>query len=130
MDFRELSQKFPTQEKCSKYLEKRRWGNTPQCPYCESENTNPLAAELRHHCNGCRKSFSVTVGTIFHHSHIELQKWFMLMTLMMIAKKSLSSCQASRALRLRRPTARSMMIRIRKAMCTDQMKLLSELYQP
>ena len=25
---------FPDEESCWKYLEKRRWGNTPICPHC------------------------------------------------------------------------------------------------
>ena len=26
-------------------------------------------------CIACRTAFSVTVGTIFHHTHMPLQKW-------------------------------------------------------
>ena len=72
-----------------------------------------LVQELRHHCNGCRKSFSVTVGTIFHHTHIPLQKWFLLMSLMQNAKKGLSSCQAARDIEINQGTTWSMMHRIR-----------------
>ena len=25
---------FPDEDACRKYLEKRRWGNTPVCPHC------------------------------------------------------------------------------------------------
>lgn len=96
-----------------------------KCVYCKCENTNPLVAELRHHCNGCRKSFSVTVGTIFHHTHIELQKWFLVMSLMLNARKGVSSSQIARDLGMRQPTVWSMMIRIRKAMKGSQAELLS-----
>ena len=119
MNIIELTQKFSTQKKCVKYLEKARWGDKPKCVYCSSENTNKLVAESRHHCNGCRKSFSVTVGTIFHDSKIPLQKWFLIMALMLNAKKGVSACQVARDLEMRRPTVWSIMHRIRKAMNDD-----------
>lgn len=119
MNIIQIFEKFPTQESCIEHLEKARWNGEPFCPKCGSTNTNPLKKELRHHCNGCRKSFSVTVKTIFHNSKVPLQKWFLLLTLMMNAKKGLSACQAARDLNMRRPTVWSMMHRIRKAMVDD-----------
>lgn len=119
MNIIEIFKQFPTQESCVKHLEKIRWGDKPICVYCGSTNTNPLVKELRHHCNGCRKSFSITVGTIFHHTAVPLQKWFLLISLMQNAKKGLSACQAARDIEVRRPTVWSMMHRIRKGMGSD-----------
>ena len=119
MNIIQIFKQFPTQESCVKHLEKILWGNKPICVYCGSTNTNPLVKELRHHCNGCRKSFSITVGTIFHHTAVPLQKWFLLISLMQNAKKGLSACQAARDIEVRRPTVWSMMHRIRKAMSDD-----------
>jgi len=124
MNIIQIFKQFPTQESCVKHLEKIRWGDKPICVYCGSTNTNPLVKELRHHCNGCRKSFSITVGTIFHHTAVPLQKWFLLIILMQNAKKGLSACQAARDIEVRRPTVWSMMHRIRKAM-SDNGSLLS-----
>jgi len=124
MNIIQIFQKFPTQESCIKYLEQKRWGDKPICVYCGSTNTNPLVKELRHHCNSCRKSFSVTVGTIFHHTHVPLQKWFLLISLMQNAKKGLSSCQAARDIEISQTTTWSMMHRIRKSM-QDNGNLLS-----
>ena len=78
----------------------------------------------RWQCQACKKSFSVTVGTIFHRTHIDLQRWFCLISLMMAAKKGLSSLQASRDISIQQPTTWSMMHRIRRAMVDDG-KLLS-----
>ena len=125
MNILELITKFPNQEACVKHLEKVKWGDKPTCPYCGSVTTYRRTKDLRHNCRDCSSAFSVTIGTIFHNSHIDLQKWFILMALMMNAKKSLSACQASRDLGLRRPTVWSMMHRIRQAMNSDQMNLLS-----
>lgn len=124
MNIIQIFQQFPTQKSCVEHLENIRWGKKPVCVFCSSVNTNPLVKELRHHCNGCRKSFSVTVGTIFHGTHVPLQKWFLLIALMQNAKKGLSACQASRDIDLRRPTVWSMMHRIRNGM-NDEGVLLS-----
>ena len=121
MNIIQIFKQFPTQKSCIKHLEKLRWGKTPVCVYCGSTNTNPLNQEgrFRHYCNGCCKAFNVTVGTIFHGTHVPLQKWFLLISLMQNAKKGLSSCQAARDIEMNRPTVWSMMHRIRKAMGSD-----------
>ncbi len=116
MNIIQIFTQFPNQESCIEHLEQKRWGDTPVCPYCSSKHTNPLKKQLRHHCNGCRKSFSVSVGTIFHDTKIPLQKWFLLISLMLNAKKGLSACQAARDIEVRRPTVWSMMHRVRKSM--------------
>jgi len=124
MDILEITKKFPNKEACIKYLEKLRWENEPICVYCNSKNTCPIPKELRHHCKNCHKSFSVTVGTIFHNSHLDLQKWFLIISLMLSAKKGISACQLSRNINLRRPTVWLIMHKIRNAMKTDQTQLL------
>lgn len=116
MNLISIFKEFPSEEKCIKFLEKKRWKDGIKCPYCESDNTNKLVKENRHHCNGCRKSFSVTVGTIFHHTHLELQKWFLAIALITNAKKGISSRQLARDLDLPVKTAWSISMRIRKAM--------------
>lgn len=121
MNIIQIFKQFPTQKSCIKHLEKLRWGKTPVCVYCGSTNTNPLNQEgrFRHYCNGCCRAFNVTVGTIFHGTHVPLQKWFLLISLMQNAKKGLSACQAARDIEMNRPTVWSMMHRIRKAMNND-----------
>ena len=119
MNIIQIFKSFPTQKSCIKHLEKARWGKIPKCPYCGGENTYPMPKELRHHCNTCRKSFSVTVGTIFHHTHLPLQKWFLAIGLILNAKKGISSRQLARDLELPVKTAWSVSMRIRKAMTDD-----------
>ena len=75
MNIVEIFEQFPTQESCIKHLESARWGDgKAACPYCASRHTTPN--QHRHYCYTCKTSFSVTVGTIFHHTHLPLQKWF------------------------------------------------------
>ncbi len=40
-------------------------------------------------CQDCNKSFSVTVGTIFHNTKLDLRKWFWIISLMINAKKGI-----------------------------------------
>ena len=87
------------------------------CPYCKSENTTRRTDNtLRHRCYECCVSFSVTVGTIFHHTHLPLQKWFLAIMLMLNAKKGLSALQLSRDLDVNKNTAWRIAMQIRKAM--------------
>jgi transposase-like protein len=127
MNIFDIFKKFDNNENAIKCLENIRWKDGVICPYCNSDKTckHTEKNKSRWQCWGCNKSFSVTVGTIFHHSHIELNKWFMLITLMLNAKKSLSACQAARNLEMHRPIVWSMMHRIRAAMATEQVGLLT-----
>ena len=118
----EVYKRWPTRAACIAHLEALRWKGEPLCPYCGTWQVSRHREEGRDdrwQCQRCKKSFSVTVGTIFHKSHIDLQRWFLLIALMLSAKKGLSSYQAARDLDLRRPTAWSMMHRIRKALADD-----------
>ena len=126
MNLLQLFTKFQDNQQAIEYLEQIRWSKEVICVYCNSNKTckHKEQNKTRWQCWNCKKSFSVTVGTIFHHSHVQLNKWFMLIALMLNAKKGLSSLQASRDLGLRPMTTWSMMHRIRKAMATDQAELL------
>ena len=127
----EIYRRFPTPEAAVAHLEKMRWGDKPACPYCGADTAarHNEAGGSRWQCWTCRRSFSATVGTIFHNSHIDLQRWFLLIALMLNAKKKgLSAIQAARDLDMRRPTVWSMMHRIRGAM-QDDGKLLSGLVE-
>lgn len=119
MNIIQIFKLFPTQADCIKHLEKARWGDTPVCAYCGSENTYPLPLELRHHCNTCRKSFSVTIGTIFFDTRLPMQKWFLAISLILNAKKGISARQLARDIEVNKDTAWSMAMRIRNAMKDD-----------
>ena len=117
-----IFEQFPTQKDCISYLEKARWGDEPRCPYCNSTNTAPN--QHRHRCYNCRTSFSVTVGTIFHHTHMPLQKWLLAIMLILNAKKGLSALQLSRDLNVNKNTAWRVAMQIRKAMTQAEQRHL------
>ena len=78
----------------------------------------------RWNCHECSNSFNVLSGTVFSGTHVPLQKWFLAISLMIHAKKSLSSHQLGRDLKLNHKTAWFMQQRIRAAMTTDEGALL------
>jgi len=118
----EIYRRFPTREAAIAHLEHVRWPDGPICPACGADTvarkSEPNQAD-RLQCWSCERSFSATVGTIFHNSHIDLQRWYLLIALMLSAKKGLSAIQAARDLDMRRPTVWSMMHRIRAALADD-----------
>ena len=130
MNIIELFYSFETQEQALEYLEKKRWHGEPACVYCGSlsvgRHASPDRRQPRFQCRDCHSAFAVTVGTVFHRTHIPLRKWFLVLALMLNAKKSASACQIARDLGMRRPTVWSMMHRLRVAMAseTEQQRLL------
>jgi len=82
-----------------------------------------MPKEARHHCNACNTTFSATVNTIFHHTHLDLQVWFLAISLILNAKKGISARQLARDLEVNKNTGWYMGMRIRNAMF-DQGDLL------
>jgi len=116
MNIIQIINKFPNESDCIDHLESVRWNNHPICPYCKSTNQTPMKNSRRYHCNNCNNSFSVTVGTIFHHTHIPIQTWFLAISLILNAKKGLSARQLARDLDINKNTAWRISMKIRDAM--------------
>ena len=122
MNIVSIYEQFPTNDDCIAHLESVRWGDKPKCPYCQSNNVTPLPSEKRHHCNNCNTSFSVTVGTIFHHTHLPLQKWFLAVSIILNAKKGIAARQLGRDLNVNKDTAWRMAMKIREAMSQHEQR--------
>ncbi|HLW98248.1 MAG TPA: IS1595 family transposase [Candidatus Acidoferrales bacterium] len=70
-------------------------------------------------CKGCGYQFSPTAGTVFHDSHLPLEKWFMAIALILEAKKGISALQVGRHLGISQANYRTvwhLCHRIREAM--------------
>jgi len=122
MDIIEIFEPFPDQEACLELLEQLRWQGKPKCPYCRSESQTPLKKERRYHCNSCNASYSVTVSTIFHKTHLPIQKWFLALSLILNAKKGISARQLAKHLKVNRNTAWRISTQIRKAMIEPEQR--------
>lgn len=126
MDLVTVFEKFPNQEACIAHLETARWGDTPVCPHCGSEHVARKKENKRigrWNCHNCTSSFNVLSKTVFQKTKIPLQKWFLGISLVLSAKKSLSSHQLARHLNIKQQTAWYMKMRIRKAMVDDSVFL-------
>ncbi|MGJ3254613.1 MAG: transposase [Elainellaceae cyanobacterium] len=115
-----------TQEECIALLEQLRWSGQPRCPYCDSTNAAPLRRERRYHCNNCFTSYSVTVGTLFHKTHVELPKWFQAIKILISQNRKVSIRQLAAEIGVNKNTASYMLIRFRKASYAD-LDLLNQL---
>lgn len=103
------------------HLESVQWPHGPVCPHCGSlDRITKLAGKSTrpgvYKCKDCRKPFSVTVGTLFERSHIQLHKWLLAVHLLTCSKKGISSHQLHRMLGVTYKTAWFMAHRIREAM--------------
>ncbi len=70
----EFFAKFPNERADIKYIESRRWPDGIRCPHCGSDRTSRQRKYQYHRCKdkGCRKRFTVRIGTIFEDSPIPL----------------------------------------------------------
>lgn len=116
-----LEPQFVNEDAARVYLENLRWPDGAVCPGCgvigesyrlnRSEKTAEEIDELRRKgkrirktpqgvwkCRGCKKQFTVTVGTIFEDSHIPLHKWLLAIHLLTSSKKGMSAHQLMRNL--------------------------------
>ncbi len=119
MNMLEIITRFSTEESCFEYLEKARWQGEPECPHCQSKQVgkrNEAKIVGRWNCYECKASFRVIYNTLFHNTKVPLQKWFMAISFMDGAGKSISSSQLARNVKLNQKTAWYMMQRIREEM--------------
>ena len=119
MNLIQVFKRFPDHESCLEHLERARWHGKPGCPFCGSLGVARKAdgdRVGRWNCYDCHSSFNVLSGTIFQKTKVDLQKWFLAISLVLNAKKSLSSHQLARDLDLNQKTAWYLLMRIRREM--------------
>jgi transposase-like protein len=110
------------EDKCREYLEVLRWGGEIECPRCGHEQVTKIANRAQYYCIACHYNFSVTAGTIFNDSHLDLWKWFLATYLLCESKKGMSANQIKRTVGVSYKTAWYLCHRIRAAMrdvCPD-----------
>ncbi|HEY1503738.1 MAG TPA: IS1595 family transposase [Stellaceae bacterium] len=107
------------------YVEAHLWPHGPVCPHCGT--TGDKIGKLQgkttraglYKCYGCRKPFTVRMGTIFEDSHLALRLWLQVIHLMCASKKGISTRQIQRLLNCSMKTAWHLTHRIRFAMEVD-----------
>ncbi len=116
MNLTTLSNKYNTKEKCLDRIEEIRWGGHPCCNNCGNLVVYRRKNKHLWHCNKCNKDSSPLQGTIFEASKMPLPKWFQLISLMLNAKKGISSTQISRDIGVTYKSAWYSAMRVRCAM--------------
>ena len=123
MNLLHICKTFTTEDAALDYLIKTRWPDGVTCLACGHRKVYRIATKGKtgkpcrlFECADCGLHFSATTGTLFHDSHLPLQKWFMAMALMGEAKKGISANQIARHLGIQYKTAWYLCHRIRKAM--------------
>ena len=124
-----------TEEKCIAYLQKMRWPEGVRCPACGNSSISHFqskgkSGKARHlyQCldKTCRYQFSPTTGTIFHDSHLPLNKWFQAIALVSDAQKPMSVNQLRLALGVQYKTAVHLADRIRQAIENGSIELAAQ----
>ncbi len=92
-----------------------RWPDGVTCPFCSSAEHSFLTTRQLWKCKGCKKQFSVRVGTIFEDSPIALSKWFVAIWMIVNCKNGVSSYELHRAIGVTQKTAWFMLHRVREA---------------
>ena len=112
----DLMERYSTDEHCREALKHLRFPDGVTCLKCKSENVAPVSDRKVYVCYSCKYQFSVTVGTIFHDSHLSLTKWFLVTYLMTESRKGISANQIMRMIGGSYKTSWYLCHRIRKAM--------------
>jgi transposase-like protein len=79
-----LIEEHISERECHFILEKVRWPFGISCPFCRNRIiiNLPLSSDKKRplfFCKKCRHQFTAINQTIFHHSHLPLMKWFLVL---------------------------------------------------
>lgn len=107
---------FSDKENAFKFMVELRWPNGITCPRCGSSEHSFISTRHIWKCKGCKKQFSVKVGTIMEDSALGLDTWLSAMWLIANAKNGISSYEIERSLGVTQKTGWFLLHRIRLAM--------------
>src|ERR1043166_7015931 len=118
-----------TEDEARGYMERVRWPDGPVCPHCGGKDHVRLAGQktrpgvIKCKTTGCRRQYTVTVGTVCEDSHVSLSKWVAAFYMVCCSKKGVSALQVQRMLGIGSyKTAWFILHRIRWAMRQKPMK--------
>jgi transposase-like protein len=92
---------------CREYLVARRWPKGVTCPKCGSRNVLFMEKYNRWHCREKHQApqFTLKTGTVMEDSPVGLDKWLMVMWMVVNCKNGVSSYEIHRALGVTQKTA-------------------------
>jgi transposase-like protein len=117
---------FADEGRCFEFVKGLRWADgTPTCPRCGHDQTSFLTTRKIWKCKGCKRQFSLKVGTIFEDSSLGFDKWLPAIWLIANSKNGISSHELGRSLGVTQKSAWFMNHRIRLAMASGTFQKLS-----
>jgi transposase-like protein len=125
MTLPEVNSLFSTDEICRELLVKLRWPSGVECIRCKSKKVYDLPTQKKWECGECGYQFSVLTQTIFNDTHLPLKTWFMVVLLLVEARKGISANQIKRTFGISYKTAWYLCHRIRKAMASTDKPMLT-----
>ncbi len=114
--FFEWQSRFQTEDDCLRYLQNLKWPNGFICPQCGHSHAHFIQTRHLYQCSSCQHQTSVRAGTLFHRSHLSLQKWFWAIYFTGSDKNSISAVRLSKLIEVNWRTARLMLKKLRQAM--------------
>src|SRR5713101_4931339 len=124
MNLVELNGRFSDEDKCREFLARLRWPEGVECLHCKSRKVSRLTKYRRFECAECEYQFTVTANTVFHDTHLPLEKWFLAIYLITESRKGMSANQLKRMLGVSYKTAWYLCHRIRSAMLETEREML------
>ena len=109
---------------CFEFAVSMRGSDGVTCPRCGCKEVSFISTRRIWKCKGCKRQFSVKVGTIFEDSPLGLDIWFSAMWLIANAKNGISSHEVSRALGVTQKTGWFLLHRVRLLMKTGSCEKL------
>jgi transposase-like protein len=106
---------FSDIEKAHKWAVALRWPTGIECPRCGSKEHSFITTRHIWFCKGCKKQFTVKVGSIFEDSPLGMDKWMLAVWLLVTCKNGISSYEVASHLGITQKSAWHLMHRVRKA---------------
>ena len=112
----DFQKRYGTEGLCRAVVFKLRWPDGFQCPVCHGREHCVIRTRTVYQCNACRTQTSLTAGTIFANTKLELKVWFQAMYHMTQSKQGISSVELGRRLGVRQPIAWAMKSKLAQVM--------------
>jgi len=118
----EFDRLYGSEEKCREALFSWRWPHGFECPACGGTAHCELERRGLLQCNACRTQTSLTAGTIFAGTKLDLIVWFRAMFHMTQTKQGISALELSRRLDVSYNTAWSLHHKLKQVMLERERK--------
>jgi len=126
----EAIQYYTNELRCVEFLSQLKWkatGGERCCPRCGSTNITCMRTRPTFLCKerGCKKQFSIKVGTVMECSKLPITKWVPAIWLIVNNKNGISSYELHRGIGVTQQTAWFMLHRIRESISNGSLSKMS-----